>query len=58
MTNQGDRVFLKKETIINEEKGLWNEVFYHSSTKRRKRYIHPRRIQGPDRGIVIHFRLK
>jgi len=23
-----------------------------------KRYIHPRRIQGPDRGIVIHFRLK
>ena len=37
LINQGDRVVLKKQSIINEVKLLWHKEFYLSSTKRRKR---------------------
>jgi hypothetical protein len=28
----------RRKSIINELRGLWHKEFYHSSTKRRKRY--------------------
>ena len=37
LINQGDRVILVKNPIINEVKRLWHKVFWHSSTNRRKR---------------------
>jgi hypothetical protein len=32
--------FLRKETIINEVKGLWHKEFFSSSMKKRKRNWH------------------
>jgi hypothetical protein len=35
LKNQGDRVFLREKTIINEVRRVWHKGFWDSSTKKR-----------------------